>query len=94
MLYILAIVLPPLAVLLTGRPLTAGLNCLLTICFWIPGVIHAFLVVNEHKGQPALRPHGPLTSRGLVKRTDSTAALAVNSVIRNVRWKKARGGIG
>ena len=49
MLYILAIVMPPLAVLLTGRPLTAGLNCLLTLCFWIPGIIHAFLVVNEHK---------------------------------------------
>ena len=49
MLYLLAIVLPPAAVLLTGRPIQALLNCLLTLLFWIPGIIHAILVVNEHK---------------------------------------------
>jgi len=49
MLYLLAIVFPPLAVLLCGRPITALLNVFLTLLFWLPGVIHAILVVNEHK---------------------------------------------
>ena len=46
--YFLAIVLPPLAVLLCGRPLQAVLNIVLCIFGWIPGVIHAMLVVSEH----------------------------------------------
>ena len=37
--YLLAILLPPLAVLLCGKPIQAILNALLTCC-WIPGVIH------------------------------------------------------
>lgn len=49
MLYFLAIVAPPFAVLATGRPVLTLLNVLLTIAGWIPGVIHAVLVVNEHK---------------------------------------------
>jgi uncharacterized membrane protein YqaE (UPF0057 family) len=46
--YILAIFLPPLAVLLCGKPIQFLLNIVLTICFWIPGVIHALFVVNNH----------------------------------------------
>ncbi|TWE06414.1 uncharacterized membrane protein YqaE (UPF0057 family) [Neobacillus bataviensis] len=46
MLYLLAIVLPPVAVLLRGKPFQALLNLLLTICFWLPGVIHAWIVIN------------------------------------------------
>ena len=46
--YLLAIILPPVAVLLCGKPLQALLNLLLTICFWIPGVVHALFVVNSH----------------------------------------------
>jgi uncharacterized membrane protein YqaE (UPF0057 family) len=49
MLYLLAIVVPPVAVLLTGKPVQALLNLLLTLLFWLPGVIHAILVVNEYK---------------------------------------------
>jgi uncharacterized membrane protein YqaE (UPF0057 family) len=45
--YLLAILLPPVAVLLKGKPLQAALNLLLTLCFWIPGMIHAILVVNN-----------------------------------------------
>lgn len=48
MLYLLAIVLPPVAVLLCGKPMQALINLLLTLCFWIPGVIHAMLVVSSH----------------------------------------------
>ena len=58
MLYLLAIVLPPLAVLLTGRPLQALLNVVLTLLFWIPGVLHAILVVNEHKANQRAKKYG------------------------------------
>ena len=46
--YLLAIILPPLAVLLCGKPIQFVLNIFLTLLFWIPGVIHAILVVNGH----------------------------------------------
>lgn len=49
MLYLLAILLPPVAVLLAGKPFQAVLNFFLTLAFWVPGVIHAILVVNEYK---------------------------------------------
>ena len=49
MLYLLSIIFPPIAVLMTGRPFAALLNFFLCLLGWIPGVIHALLVVNEHK---------------------------------------------
>lgn len=49
--YFLAIFLPPLAVLLCGKPGQAILNCLLLLFLWIPAVVHAILVVNEHKAR-------------------------------------------
>lgn len=58
MLYLLAILLPPLAVLLTGRPFQALLNIPLTLIFWIPGVVHAVLVVNEHKANQRAQKYG------------------------------------
>lgn len=48
MLYLFAILLPPLAVLLCGKPFQAVINLGLTLLFWIPGVIHAMLVVSSH----------------------------------------------
>lgn len=47
MLYLLAILFPPAAVLLAGKPIQAALNVVLTLMLWIPGVIHAFAVVNS-----------------------------------------------
>ena len=48
--YILAILLPPLAVLLANKnPLSFLLNLLLCFVFWVPAVIHAVLVINEKK---------------------------------------------
>lgn len=47
--YLLAIILPPVAVLLTGKPIQALLNLLLCILGWIPGVVHALVVVGSHK---------------------------------------------
>lgn len=49
MLYLLAILLPPLAVLLCGKPFQALLVSLpLTLLLWLPGVIHAWMVVSNH----------------------------------------------
>ncbi len=44
---ILALICPPLAVVLTGRPLTAVLTLALTLLFWVPGMIHAMLIVSH-----------------------------------------------
>lgn len=46
--YLIAILLPPLAVFLCGKPLIGLLNIILTLCFWIPGVVHALFVVHNH----------------------------------------------
>ena len=46
--YLIAILFPPLAVLLCGKPIQFILNIFLTLLFWIPGMIHAILVVNGH----------------------------------------------
>ncbi len=46
--YFFCIVLPPLAVLLTGRIGSFLLSLLLTLFGWIPGIVHACLVVNDY----------------------------------------------
>ena len=49
MMYLLAILLPPVAVLICGKPFQAIINFILTLIFWVPGVIHAILVVHDKK---------------------------------------------
>ena len=49
--YFFCVVLPPVAVLLTGRFLSFILSLLLTLLGWIPGVIHACLVVNDYQAE-------------------------------------------
>jgi uncharacterized membrane protein YqaE (UPF0057 family) len=46
--YFFCIVLPPLAVLMTGRLGSFFLSLILTLLGWIPGIIHACLVVNDY----------------------------------------------
>jgi uncharacterized membrane protein YqaE (UPF0057 family) len=46
--YLIAILLPPLAVFLCGKPVQGILNIFLTLLFWVPGVIHALFVVHSH----------------------------------------------
>lgn len=46
--YLIAIVLPPLAVFLCAKPIQALLNIGLTLLGWVPGVIHALFVVHSH----------------------------------------------
>ncbi|MFZ1080293.1 MAG: YqaE/Pmp3 family membrane protein [Candidatus Kryptoniota bacterium] len=48
MLYILAFLLPPIAVLLSGKPIQALLNFFLCFLLWVPAVAHALLVVHDH----------------------------------------------
>jgi uncharacterized membrane protein YqaE (UPF0057 family) len=45
--YFFCIVLPPVAVLTTGRIGAFILNILLTLLGWIPGIIHAIIVTNR-----------------------------------------------
>jgi uncharacterized membrane protein YqaE (UPF0057 family) len=46
--YFLCFLFPPLAVFTTGRVGSLLLNIILTIFFWVPGIIHAILVVNDY----------------------------------------------
>jgi uncharacterized membrane protein YqaE (UPF0057 family) len=55
MLFFLCVVLPPLAVLLTGRLGSFILSLVLTLLGWFPGVIHAFFVVSDYKNEKRLR---------------------------------------
>ncbi|WP_082234915.1 YqaE/Pmp3 family membrane protein [Halobacillus massiliensis] len=48
MLYILAIFLPPVAVLFTGQIGKALLNLLLTALFFVPGAIHAAIIIKGY----------------------------------------------
>lgn len=47
--YLLAILLPPVAVFICGKPFQAIVNLILCLCLYIPGMIHAIMVVNEYK---------------------------------------------
>lgn len=49
MIYLVAILFPPLAVLLVGKPIQAILSVFLTLFFYLPGLIHAILVINDAK---------------------------------------------
>ncbi|EEL23131.1 hypothetical protein bcere0017_20990 [Bacillus cereus Rock1-3] len=55
MMYLLAILLPPVAVLFCGKPFQAIINFILTLIFWVPGVIHAILVVHDKKADRRVR---------------------------------------
>ena len=48
MLYLVAVILPPLAVLLAGKPFQALLSIPLTLLFYVPGIVHALFVVHNH----------------------------------------------
>lgn len=53
--YLLAILLPPVAVLFSGKPVQAFLNLILTLFFWVPGAIHAILVVKDKKDEKRMQ---------------------------------------
>ena len=49
MMYLLCVLIPPLAVFLTGRMGAFLVSLLLTFLGWLPGVIHAFFIVSDSK---------------------------------------------
>ena len=53
--YVLAILLPPLAVLRCGRSDRLIVSVILTLLFWIPGAIHAVWVVADTKAHKPKR---------------------------------------
>ncbi|MGD7045123.1 YqaE/Pmp3 family membrane protein [Jeotgalibacillus proteolyticus] len=57
MLYIIAIFLPPLAVLFTGRFGSFLLNILLTILGFIPGLIHAVIVIRDERHKKEMKSY-------------------------------------
>lgn len=46
--YFLCIILPPIAVLTTGKIGAFLLSIILTLLAWIPGVIYAILITNKY----------------------------------------------
>ena len=59
LLYLLALILPPVAVYKCGTANQVVLNVFLWLFGCIPGVVHAFVVVarhNNNKANPMLRP--------------------------------------
>ena len=49
--FVLCIIFPPLAALIAGGLMSGILNFILTLLGWIPGMIHAFMVVNNDKAE-------------------------------------------
>ena len=43
---------------MTGRILSFFLSLLLTLLGWIPGIIHACLVVSDYQAEQRLKPAG------------------------------------
>ena len=62
--YLLAVVLPPVAVLCCGKPIQALLNIFLTLCVYFPGMIHAIAVVSSHKADQRAKQ---ITQAGLAQ---------------------------
>jgi uncharacterized membrane protein YqaE (UPF0057 family) len=56
--YFFCVVFPPIAVLMTGRIASFFLSLLLTLLGWIPGIIHACLVVSDYQAEQRLKPAG------------------------------------
>ncbi|MCK2017978.1 YqaE/Pmp3 family membrane protein [Peribacillus frigoritolerans] len=67
MLYLIAILFPPLAVLLAGKPIQAVLNLVLTLFFYVPGLIHAILVVHDKKADKRMKQQAAFIAK--LKRT-------------------------
>ena len=47
MLYLLALLLPPVAVFICGKPVQGLINIVLCLFLWVPGIIHALFVVHN-----------------------------------------------
>jgi uncharacterized membrane protein YqaE (UPF0057 family) len=62
--YFLCFLCPPIAILTTGRVGSFVLNIILTLFFWIPGIIHSILVVNDFYEDRRFRRYARASRRG------------------------------
>lgn len=62
-LYLIAIIFPPIAVLFAGKPFQALLNLILTLFFYVPGLIHAILVVHDKKADNRMKQQAALFAK-------------------------------
>ena len=47
MMFILCIILPPVAAAISGGFSSFFINLILTCCGWLPGIVHAIMVTNK-----------------------------------------------
>jgi uncharacterized membrane protein YqaE (UPF0057 family) len=62
--YFLCFLCPPIAILTTGKLGAMLLNIILTIFLWVPGIIHAILVVNKYYDDKRHRQFMNVARRG------------------------------
>ena len=79
--YLIAILLPPLAVLICGKPFQAFINLLLCCLLIIPGIVHAIFVVHEYKADQRAAKINPSILTEPEKKKSSIAALIVLGAI-------------
>lgn len=79
--YLIAILFPPLAVLLTRRPITAMVNFVLWLCLILPGVIHALFVVSQDAADERNRElMTAVTGKAIPRKSSSETKILVASV--------------
>ena len=91
--YLLAIFLPPVAVLISGKPFQALLNIFLCLFFFIPGILHAlFVVYNYYNDKQADRIEfklngskpvvsSPIDYNSIPLETNKGKLLSLNSIL-------------
>lgn len=64
MIYLIAIICPPFAVLIAGRRKQALVNLLLTVLFYIPGLLHALITIKSaHADYEAVHIHNRVSTK-------------------------------
>lgn len=78
--YVLAILIPPLAILLEGKWFQAFINVFLCFLFLIPGIVHAWAVVaSEQKKRDMNHLAGIIADQKLVSHGFETEKLGASS---------------
>ena len=77
--FILCMILPPIAAAISGGFSSFLINIILTCCGWLPGVVHAFMVtknarVEEEKEQ----------LMATIKKSENTDAVKQNSIFKSL----------
>jgi restriction system protein len=87
MIYLIAIFCPPLAVLIKGKPKSALLNIFLCFLYWIPGMIHALIVVHESESLKSQETLKMLKNEEVNMTISNSVSLIENSLKRNMYLK-------